>query len=488
MLLIISNLACELKDAGIRYCHWKSNWALGESIRGETDLDLLVRREDMARFRVILTDLGFRSAIEAGVAPFPSAEHYHALDPQGDVIAHVHAYYRVVTGQSLSKNYRLPIEEMLLGSTHELLGLQVPARGAELITFTIRMMLKHTSIPELIMLTREWKQVRSETEWLLDDESLQEALRLLPLWIPQLSASVFVGATRLLAEPGPMRKRIAMGFHFRRSLRGFTRHGFVGSQIIEKYRFARLVVGRLRRSKRGLTPLSGGVVIAFVGSEASGKTTTLKDTATWLGGHFTVKSVHVGQPRSSPMTLLPNLLLPMLRSLFPHQRSGDVEARRNMARPEDPREVTSFLFAVRSFMVAKDRHRALSRAHGQAANGTIVLCDRYPSSSRDAPDGPQLGNVERPNSWIILWLARREASLYREIRPPDLAIHLTAPLDVVLERNAIRTKVEPEAYVRMRHTMCLKIEFNETPVLRVDTARPQSETREIIRDAIWSRL
>ena len=40
-----------------------------------------------------------------------------ALDPETGTLVHVHAYYRVITGESLAKNYRLPIEEMLLANT-----------------------------------------------------------------------------------------------------------------------------------------------------------------------------------------------------------------------------------------------------------------------------------------------------------------------------------------------------------------------------------
>jgi len=39
-----------LRRAGVRYCHWKSNWRLRETLRGETDLDLLIHRGDISQF------------------------------------------------------------------------------------------------------------------------------------------------------------------------------------------------------------------------------------------------------------------------------------------------------------------------------------------------------------------------------------------------------------------------------------------------------
>jgi hypothetical protein len=163
MLQVIGELASQLNSEGIRYCHWKSNWALADSVRGDADLDMLVHRDDAARFRVIAERLGFSSVVDSTNAPFPAVEHYYALDGESGGIAHVHAYYKIVTGQSLVKNYRLPVEEMLLKNTRlDAAALQIPDKGAELILFTIRMLVKHTSPLELALLLRQFKKVQVE--------------------------------------------------------------------------------------------------------------------------------------------------------------------------------------------------------------------------------------------------------------------------------------------------------------------------------------
>src|SRR5262245_47261470 len=108
MLTKIRDLIEELNANGLRYCHWKSNLALDQALAGLTDIDLLVHRQDADVFRTTLGRLGFRPAIIKG-ASFPSVEHYYALDDESGILVHVHAYYRVVTGESLAKNFRLPI-------------------------------------------------------------------------------------------------------------------------------------------------------------------------------------------------------------------------------------------------------------------------------------------------------------------------------------------------------------------------------------------
>src|SRR3989304_1640362 len=172
----IQKLIEELNTNGLRYCHWKSNLSLSKSLSGQSDVDLLIHRQDSSLFRTILSQLGFQPAVNKDGESFPSIEHFFALDEENGVLVHVHAYFRVITGDSLSKNYRFPIEEMLLQNTRMEGSIPVLAKTAELIVFTLRIMLKHTSLVELALLARYWKEVKQEIAWLLETESIEEAL------------------------------------------------------------------------------------------------------------------------------------------------------------------------------------------------------------------------------------------------------------------------------------------------------------------------
>ena len=120
MLIKIHELIQKLNESPIRYCHWKSNFALAEALAGRTDVDLLVHRNDATLFRNLLARLSFRPASNADGKPFPSVEHHYALDEDKGILVHVHVYFRVITGGSLSKNYRLPVEAMLLQNAREI--------------------------------------------------------------------------------------------------------------------------------------------------------------------------------------------------------------------------------------------------------------------------------------------------------------------------------------------------------------------------------
>lgn len=489
MLLTITTLFDRLNASDISYCHWKSNWALRQTLEGETDIDLLVHRRDASRFRAILQDLGYQPAIEAAVQPLPAVEHHHALDPTTGAIAHVHAYYRVISGESLAKNYHFPVEAMLLADRRYQGPVPLPTAGAELVVFVLRMLLKHTSPIELGLIMRDADSLRSEVDWLMTDAAIAEARVLLPDWVPQVGDALFMKGIEALRESATTLQRIRVGFRVRRRLRAFARHTMLRARLTETSKFTAKLLHRLAGTKKKLTPGGGGAVIAFVGSEATGKSTLLTEVEKWLGQHYTVRRIHSGKPPSTAATFLPHSLLPLLRSLFPEQRSTLIEAR--TARDPDAVGPTYALtFGLRSVMLAHERHAVLTQAFARAANGTIVLSDRYPSARPGAPDSAQLGVLTTPVSpgWLGRRLGALEARIYRDIPSPDLVIHLSAPLEVTLARNRNRDKTEPEQYVRLRHAKNSDIEFPGVPVHTIDTNRPLAAVISEVKRLIWEAL
>jgi thymidylate kinase len=485
----IRDLIERMNDAGVRYCHWKSNWNLPSTLEGQTDLDLLVHRRDARRFRDILRDLSFGPAVEAGTPSLPAIEHYHALDETTDRIAHVHAYYRVISGESLAKNYHFPVEEMLLTNTRQEGMVVVPSAGAELIVFVLRMLVKHTTPIELGLFMRGWESFRREADWLMTPSARDEGLSLLPVWLPQIDETLFVAAYDALRQPAPTSRRIALGFRVRSRLRGLTRHHPTRARLAEVQKFTTRTGHRLAGTKKKLAPGNGGLVIAFVGPEASGKSTVLGELERWLGAHYTVRHVHAGKPPATALTLIPHALLPLLRALIPEQRSTRVASEdRQPADPPGQQASYPLAFALRSVMLAYERRAVLARAFARASNGTIVLCDRYPPAAAGAPDGVQLAHRPGTHDPVRRWLCALETRIYADIPSPDLVIQLTAPLDVTLARNAARTKTEPEPYVRWRHRLTESLAFDRAPVHKLNTDRPLDEVMRDAKQAIWDAL
>lgn len=491
MLTKIRELVENLNNKGLKYCHWKSNLSLTQALSGKTDVDLLINRTDADSFRTIMGQLCFRPAIAKEVSSFPSVEHYFALDEESGDLVHVHAYFRVITGESLVKNYRLPIEAMLLENTREMESIRLPTKSVELVIFTLRMMLKHTSLVELIMLARDWKQVIQEILWLLDGGSVDESINLIDHWLPSVDTRLFSECIQAIKSPVSLFRRISLGLRLRSSLRIYARHSPLVAWLSGMRTFLTMGIRRLLRSERGMSPQSGGAVIAIVGPEATGKSTLLAEMRSWLGEHFAVNQIHAGKPKSTLFTFIPNLLVPALRFFLPTYRSSRIETQHaSEERIQNSQKVYPLISAIRSVLLAYDRRALLARAFARSSNGGIVLCDRYPSLSPGSPDGPQLSQFPIPKDEypIQYRLSRIEKQIYEEIPPPDLVVLLTVPVEVAILRNRNRGKVEPEDFVRLRHAQSSSLEFEKSHVYKINTDQPLDKTILDVKRAIWNVL
>jgi thymidylate kinase len=336
---------------------------------------------------------------------------------------------------------------------------------------------------------REWDSFRREVEWLMGLTALDEALALLPVWLPQIDEELFTAAYEALRKPAPTPRRIVLGFRVRSRLRRLARRHPTRARVAEVRKFAVRVRYRLSGSRKKLSPGTGGSVIAFVGPEASGKSTVVGEMERWLGAYYTVKRVHAGKPPATVLTLIPHALLPLLRALMPGRRSTRVGAR-YQERADRPADQASYplTFALRSVMLAYERRALLAHAFADAANGAIVLSDRYPSVGATAPDGAQLGHHPVGSDPIRRWLRSLEGRIYSDIPSPDLVIQLTAPLEVTLARNAVRPAAEPEHYVRSRHSRTESLVFDRAPVHEIRTDRPLDDVVRDVKQVIWDAL
>ena len=491
MLTKIREFIENLNTHELRYCHWKSNLALTQALSGKTDVDLLVDRAHADAFRTLMGQLCFRPAIASGVGSFPSVEHYFALDEESGDLVHVHAYFRVITGESLVKNYRLPIEAMLLDNTRQVDSIRLPSKSAELVVFTVRMMLKHTSFVELLMLARDWKQVKGEILWLLDGEQIESAIKLVEHWLPAVDETLFSECIQAIKTPAPLFRRILLGLRMRSSLRIYARHSILEAGLSGIGKFLTMAYRRVIRSRRGVSPQSGGAVIAIVGPEATGKSTLLAEIKKRLDEHYAVYQIHAGKPKSTALTFIPNLLVPFLRSALPTYRASRLETQ-NAAQLQEKKsqKVYPLISAFRAALLAYDRRALLVRAFAWASNGSVVLCDRYPSLSPGSPDGPQLSQfpISRDDYPIQFRLSQLEQKIYEEIPAPDLVVLLTVPVEVAILRNKNRGKEEPEDFVRLRHAQSSNLEFEKAHVYRINTDQDLGKTILDVKKAIWKAL
>jgi len=471
------------------YCHWKSNERLDEGLRGETDLDLLVSRDSFDQAIAVLLNLGFKQAhVIHGVAT-PGVLHFYAFDPDLDDLIHVHLYCRMMTGESLVKTHILPLDGLLLNETERRGEIQVPARDAEAAVYVLRNFIKSGSLLHSVLHDRGGDP--SEFWFPHEGVDADAAFVALSQYDTGVDRALFKQCFEALRSNQPWSKRWKLGRKVRRRVRGWQRF----SNIARLRGYRTVILNKLWRMANGRmnnkTLQSGGAVIAFIGGDATGKSTLVNATKDWLGKKLAVRCVHVGKPRSSWVTMPLDALLPVARRCFPGQRHQSQQAIESKAESfNESRRSYSILYAMRAVTLAWNRSRLLRTTHRRAAKGDIVICDRFPADEPGCTDGPRL-RITESQSWFMRSLARLEQRLYSQHPSPDIAIRLHVSLETAKERNRVREKSDKhsEEDLEIRHRNVAHWSRRGIKSLHdISTEPPLQQTFRAVQDAIWESL
>jgi thymidylate kinase len=200
----------------------------------------------------------------------------------------------------------------------------------------------------------------------------------------------------------------------------------------------------------------------------------------WLSKAFVVRRVHVGRPPKSLTTLA------VKGALVTARRVGMfADLAEPTAPPADRTRPPSVGWITWHLLTARDRHRLYRRARRVAANGGIVVCDRFPLAQLHLMDGPRTG-------WVIglsgagrlrQALARREARYYAAFTRPDVLAVLRVPPEIAVQR---KTDEEP-GYVHRRSTEVWQAKWDESTTI-VDAGQPAAAVLAQLRTAVWAAL
>jgi thymidylate kinase len=476
----VTELCATLDRHAIRYCHWKSTDALDRSRSGENDLDLLVAERDVPAFEASLRALGFREAIRPAAQRLPGVRHLYGLDETSGRLVDVHLHERLVLGDDATKNYRLPIEDAYLGSSTRRDGFMVPDPELEFAILILRMMIKHGS-PEAIASGRGTlsRGERDEVHALEDATDPTTRWRSVHRTVPMVDEALLHRCLETFEPTQTIPARVRVWHELERRLAIYARRPRATDVWLQG---SRRLIGRGRRlahrPRRGRMA-GGGSVIAIVGSDGSGKSTTTDALERWLGPVCTVRRLHLGKPPRSAAWIA------LRAAMHAGRRLGLTAAAQPVPtgaiavateRPSAPRLVMDLL-------TTRDRLRAAERARRSADHGAIVLCDRYPLRQLSV-DGPRAARVAGGSLGpTARGIVDRERRLAARIPPPDVVVILAVAPDVARRR---RPDADP-GVIDARASEILDASW--TPeMLVVDAARPFDVVFADVQRGVWSRL
>ena len=482
---LVAKLCNALNAQGVNYCHWKSNAALDRSASGENDLDLLVCRPDAQRFIELLSEFGFIEACASKSEKLPGVRDFYGYDAVDDRIIHVHAHFQLILGHDFSKNYRIPIECSYLGSA-TLNGLfRVPAPEFEFAIFVIRMVLKHSTWDAVLMRHAALStSERSELEFLQKHASTSAAAGVFEKHLPCIDRNLFEACLQALQPGCSLSKRVSAARRLQRQLQSCARR----SQLADVFlKFSQRVIlpiqSRLHLHilKKGMA--NGGLLMAIIGGDGSGKTTAINGLYSRLSAEFEIVKFHMGKPNWSWTTILIRGFIKIGRTfgLYPFMNEGS-EYAIDTNTPIFP----GYPWLIREVCTAHDRLLTYNKARRLATNGSLVLCDRYPLAEVKIMDGPQVERVTRgiKSTRLIRFLARLEKQYYDQISLPDI---LTV-LHVAPEISVQRKTDESADSVHSRAEEVWNVNWSKTPACIVDASKSKTEVLSELMTLIWSYL
>ena len=477
MNLFILRLFEEFNRRDVKYCHFKSNNNLIPAVNGVDDLDLLVGPGCVDTFNEILSSFGYRMAHDRGKEPTPYVYHYFASDPDTGLLVHLHVYFKIVTGGSVFKNNWIRIEKMFLANRilDEQTKLFIPCAEADCILFVIRKLIEQPSPVEHFLFYRDWKNIKGELDWLMERADRNVMSEMVSIWLPELSTQLFEDSLDSLVNTTPILARVKLGIKMRAVFSNTVR-GSLYSEVSRGFEFlGAYLKGKLKVRRKNRFLLPGGLLIAFIGSEAIGKSTLSKGAASWLEERFDVSQIHLGKPKKNWRTgifwyaikcysVVKKVIAPTKVS------SQNLEPAIGLNLPHP---LVSWLDSI-------DRKHYMDKYFRKLMQGGTVITDRYPSEHMD-------GSRIIGNSKFTKFLAKLERKNYLSMPNPDLVIKVMAPLDLTLERNSLRSNPEPEVFVRARYELAMKVDFPYSEMALIRTDQDYSSSLGEVRRTIWKR-
>lgn len=488
-LPLLLEILGELDRQNVSYCYWKSSRRVQAVLSGESDLDLLIARKDQHRAQTILLERGMKLFPDVSSRGHPAVSSYLGYDEHSGRIVHLHLHFRLVTGEPLLKNYRLPWEDAVLDRAvrHPTLPIRVLDPASEALVLVARAAVEPSRMDPVALRQRAATQRKFE----LDREDLRT--RLDRMTLRQRAGEVFaadladlivdaVFCGKPLARQGHLRRRI------RRELAAHRVYTAAEARLRSGTRAVLWATGNLnKRLFRTPRPWSrrapgGGRVVAVIGVDGSGKSTVVAAIRAWLGTEIDVMPVYFGTGDGRPsLLLLPlKMMVPAINRL---RRTKPRGASHGRVSDRAPGRLYSLLMMVWAAAVAMEKRGKLRATHRGAGRGLVVVADRYPQNEDVGyNDGPLLPRLARAPHW----LRRFEAHAYMLARnlPPDLVLKL----EVTPETAARREPDMDPAVIRQRVAAARRLIFPGAHVVRVDAEQPLEDVIRSVKREIWCLL
>jgi thymidylate kinase len=501
-LQAVAGLFEKFNEQGIRYCHWKSTHGIPYAMSGQTDLDILVDRSHSQRFKEILYQLDFKPFVSDPRRQFPAIEDYLGFDQTTGHLIHLHIHYRLVLGEQYVKNYYLPLEQSFLDKARLRpdLGVKVPAPELEIIVLVLRALLKYRDqdvLRDILRLGRSARipvHILDEFKDLLTQTTLENIACALNKHVDFVSPDlVFKFLNTIQDAPRSGWTLYQLRRQVRRELAPFQRYSRLRAQIMYyrvmltvQWPFDRLFQRIWPKHNKRKIPVSGGLRVAFIGADGAGKSTTIKHIVKWLSWRLNVRTYYMGNTQPSATTKFLKSISKWAQFFYGGCRRlfGEKSSLTRQANG-----LQRFFTSVRILGDGHDRYHRYLASQRKAAQGSVIIYDRYPLEAvrlfDRTMDGPRIATTYNGQRGpLVKKLCQAEENLYRQIRPPEHLFILRVSPEVSLARKPDH-KLE---LIEAKSRAIAQIVRDDLSFTEIDAEQPLEQVLLQIKSTLWRLL
>ena len=474
--LLLHDFIFALRKAEVKCCLWKNINEFDDACHGKDDLDILVQRNKIQLFRTLASEFGFKEASSKKIS-FPFVYHFYGYDKKIGKIIHLHVYTRLITGQSHTKNYFLPFEDDILNSVEFYDGVKpLPSSQWLRMIFIIRFFIKISGLADFCILRKRLKGQKKEFGAISALSSLE--IDTTPLEIE--GYSIFRTLSEDFNSPSLSVNNIIKGLKLRWQLRHLRRKGTTKNFLLQLKQIVYRVLNKLffKQKKRFF---NGGAVVIITGPDGAGKTTITDNIIKHLSINLDIKRIHMGRP---PATLFTSMYR-ILRSAYKRKKRKVNVGTESLTKSKNK----SIIHAVHLLFVAYERSCLARKIFKLRNQGFTILGDRYRSLTPGVMDGPRILSWNSSKS-LINKLGLIEEKIYSKIPKADLCIELNVPVEMVVERNRKRERLDKEtdSEIRQRYDEFKKVKYAAEHKVTIDGSGSLTETINAAMSNIWHYL
>jgi len=231
----------------------------------------------------------------------------------------------------------------------------------------------------------------------------------------------------------------------------------------------------------------GGLVVAVIGADGSGKSTITENLRKTFEVKLDVFKIYFG--RGDGKASESRRLLTSFKVMYRNTKTGKGLNGQKCSSVKKDGFFRTLHKTMEALFVAQEKRQNLKFMERAKRKGALVICDRFPQNQiMGYNDGPLLHKLQDSKNPVLRSVGKIESVVYQESEnhPADILFKLIAEADVVEKRKPGETSIEK---LRSKIDGIKSLQFkNDCKVVTVDAAKPLEEVLYLIRKEIWNML